>query len=82
MPHWKRAKRARKFFKVDSLLETIINRDRPAPLGDYMTLMFLGYMDKSITDKCYVELKTYLLKNAINQIEQRTTTEHVKIIQS
>lgn len=61
-----RTNKDRSTFEVDSLLQRIEN-SRPARLGDYMTLMFLGYFDKSINDIDLVEVETYLSKTSLKK---------------
>lgn len=54
-----RTNKDRSTFKVNSLLERIEN-SKPVRFGDYMTIMFLGYFDKSINDTDVAEVDTYL----------------------
>lgn len=61
-----RTNKDRSTFKVNSLLERV-EKSIPSRLGDYMTLMFLGYFDKSINDMDVVEVETFLSKTTFRK---------------
>lgn len=53
-----RTNKARSKFKLDSILGTKIQKFR----NDYMTLMFVGIFDKTLSKEDVVEVETYLSK--------------------
>lgn len=62
-----RSNKTRATFKVDSLLAKKLKNDElkngsNALLGEYLTLMFLGFFDKSISEDDFVEVETCLSK--------------------
>lgn len=64
-----RNNKKRSDFKIDSMLSEKVNKsclDKTTLLGDYMTLMFLGFYDKTLCEdmKCddIVRVQTILLK--------------------
>lgn len=82
-----RTNRKMRTFKVDSLLEQQ-EKNQSTQLGDYMTLMFLGYFDKSLRGESNeeVEVDTYLAKvsrqkrkDSFKALNQRLATSVVRI---
>lgn len=74
-----RSNKRRSTFKVDSLLGIKMNKtrtDNVTWLGDYMTLMFLGFFDKTISDFDVVEVETFLMK-----ISQKKRKDSLKALQ-
>lgn len=63
-----RSHKSREGFKVDSLLEKALQKNRtdtqPYCLGSYMTLTFLGYHDKSLdkSEDYQIKVETLLVK--------------------
>ena len=86
-----RSNKERSTFKVNSLLGTKLKQRNEATnganiwLGDYMTLMFLGFFDKNIADDV-VEVETYLSKishkkrkDSFKALQERMGISMVKI---
>lgn len=74
-----RSNKRRCTFKVDSLLGIKLNKtrnDNITWLGEYMTLMFLGFFDKTISDLDVVEVETSLMK-----ISQKKRKDSLKSLQ-
>lgn len=53
-----RTNKGRSKFKLSSLLDTEIQKFR----NDYMTLMFVGVFDKTLSEEDVVEVETFLSK--------------------
>lgn len=72
-----RTNKARSAFRIDSLLASKLkNRNDSERLGDYMTLMFLGFFDKSISEDEVVEVETFL-----SQISHKKRKDSSKAMQ-
>lgn len=72
-----RTNKARAGFRIDSLLAgKLKSRNDTERLGDYMTLMFLGYFDKTISDEDVVEVETFL-----SQISHKKRKDSSKAMQ-
>lgn len=75
-----RTNKSRRTFKVDSLLGIKMNKSRTDNnitwFGDYMTLMFLGFFDKTISDMDVVEVETFLMK--ISQKKRKDSLKALK----
>lgn len=74
-----RSNKTRSSFKVDSLLGIKMNKNRNDNItwfGDYMTLMFLGFFDSTISDVDVVEVETFLMK-----ISQKKRKDSLKALQ-
>lgn len=72
-----RTNKSRSGFRIDSLLAGKLKvRNDSERLGDYMTLMFLGFFDKSISDEDVVEVETFL-----SQISHKKRKDSSKAMQ-
>lgn len=60
----KRTNKARKSFKVNSLLGRTKNA---CPMPECVTLMFFGYFDETLTDIDAVEVDTFLIRTSLEQ---------------